>query len=699
MTLLGLLEETGFPLGPDFLTALTEAGADPERLALVSREHGAKERADSACIPLIGESWRQALDHPAADQGIAFLSTAAPPQPFWLQILQNAAAAYPDCGAISPLWGDFLPAWTEAELPTRNALLWAQKDKIVLETEDCAEHCLYLSPRAVRHLRQAPPDLRLRNAGAFLRRQGFSPLVHGNLFLPSLAQGSRKLPDSPALLQWRHVIGDQLRQGVFFRHSPGLDARPVQLHIIHSWGGGLEKWCRDFCAHDTERINLVLRSVGTWGAFGQVLELFSDLTDKGLLGSWTLGSPIRATDIHNAGYAAAIREIIDSFQVKAILVSSLIGHSLDALTTGLPTAQVIHDYYPYCPVISTFTNTLCRTCTSQDLASCHDSGAMHAFFDNIDDAEWTTLRQTYFDTIRERNVTLVAPTPAAKEHLETLDARYRDVAMTVIEHGNLPLGQAPSTVSIPTRDTANARPHVLLLGELRPEKGEKLFSRLLPALRKEADVFLVGCGDSAAAYAALPGVFTIRRYDRAELGSLLARINPDMALFLSVWPETYCYTLSEVWQAGIPPLAPNLGAFAARIKNRVTGFLCPPEMDRISSLIHELLHDPAELERVRVRIQHMKLKTAEDMTADYNALLHIGPCAPACARPRLYVPSQHLVMTQSISPGLPFYTYVSASRTYLRIKYKIFQKQSKIKQCIAGLLLSIFSILEKLIKK
>ena len=32
MTLLGLLEETGFPLGPNFLTALTEAETDPKHL-------------------------------------------------------------------------------------------------------------------------------------------------------------------------------------------------------------------------------------------------------------------------------------------------------------------------------------------------------------------------------------------------------------------------------------------------------------------------------------------------------------------------------------------------------------------------------------------------------------------------------------------------------------------------------------------
>jgi len=39
-----------------------------------------------------------------------------------------------------------------------------------------------------------------------------------------------------------------------------------------------------------------------------------------------------------------------------------------------------------------------------------------------------------------------------------------------------------------------------------------------------------------------------------------------LALFLSVWPETFCYALSEALQAGLYPLAYDLGAPAERIR-------------------------------------------------------------------------------------------------------------------------------------
>ena len=30
--------------------------------------------------------------------------------------------------------------------------------------------------------------------------------------------------------------------------QPGLDRKPVLLHVLHGWGGGAERWVRDFAA-------------------------------------------------------------------------------------------------------------------------------------------------------------------------------------------------------------------------------------------------------------------------------------------------------------------------------------------------------------------------------------------------------------------------------------------------------------------
>ncbi|WP_158802342.1 glycosyltransferase [Acidisoma sp. L85] len=46
----------------------------------------------------------------------------------------------------------------------------------------------------------------------------------------------------------------------------------------------------------------------------------------------------------------------------------------------------------------------------------------------------------------------------------------------------------------------------------------------------------------------------------------------EVALHLSIWPETYCISLSEVWQAGLIPIVTNIGALGDRVIHGVNGF-------------------------------------------------------------------------------------------------------------------------------
>lgn len=49
----------------------------------------------------------------------------------------------------------------------------------------------------------------------------------------------------------------------------------------------------------------------------------------------------------------------------------------------------------------------------------------------------------------------------------------------------------------------------------------------------------------------------------------------DVALNLSIWPETYCISLSEAWQTGLIPIVSDIGALHDRVENGVNGFTVP----------------------------------------------------------------------------------------------------------------------------
>ena len=61
------------------------------------------------------------------------------------------------------------------------------------------------------------------------------------------------------------------------------------------------------------------------------------------------------------------------------------------------------------------------------------------------------------------------------------------------------------------------------------------------------------------------------QYTPEELPNLLQQCH--VALFASIWPETFVLALSEVWSCGLIPVAPNIGAFRERITHGQNGFL------------------------------------------------------------------------------------------------------------------------------
>nr|WP_294915279.1 glycosyltransferase [uncultured Neokomagataea sp.] len=73
------------------------------------------------------------------------------------------------------------------------------------------------------------------------------------------------------------------------------------------------------------------------------------------------------------------------------------------------------------------------------------------------------------------------------------------------------------------------------------------------------------------------------RYDMGEIDALKAA---DVALNLSIWPETYCISLSEAWQNGLLPIVTDVGALGDRVEDGVNGFKVP--INRPSMVLERL---------------------------------------------------------------------------------------------------------------
>ena len=163
--------------------------------------------------------------------------------------------------------------------------------------------------------------------------------------------------------------------------TPTVDRPPVVLHLMHGWGGGLAHWVRNYIEADRGVEHLVLKPIGNWGSFGEGLLLHRSVDSNEPLRYWKLDHPIKATAVRHPQYDRIFRELLAEYRVDQVMVSSLIGHSLDALRHDVPTCLVLHEYYPFCPALNiSFEGQVCPSCDKHRLSACFQRNEHNRFF-------------------------------------------------------------------------------------------------------------------------------------------------------------------------------------------------------------------------------------------------------------------------------------------------------------------------------
>jgi glycosyltransferase involved in cell wall biosynthesis len=136
------------------------------------------------------------------------------------------------------------------------------------------------------------------------------------------------------------------------------------------------------------------------------------------------------------------------------------------------------------------------------------------------------------------------------------------------------------------QDPGADRPlRILLPGNIGLQKGLELIKQVKQLdTGNQLEFHLLGKGSQGLA----EHVVDHGSYSREQFSVRVAGIKPHIAVTLSIWPETYCHTLTECWSCGVPVLGIDLGAVGERIGMHGGGWLLPPGVDA-GALYAELL--------------------------------------------------------------------------------------------------------------
>jgi glycosyltransferase involved in cell wall biosynthesis len=171
---------------------------------------------------------------------------------------------------------------------------------------------------------------------------------------------------------------------------------------------------------------------------------------------------------------------------------------------------------------------------------------------------------------------------------------------------------------------------VAVIGAIGPHKGSALLDALVDRLQgTDIGIVVIGYTDSQLlqGWRALGRCYVHGPYVEAELSGLIAAYGVDVALFPNRLPESFSYTLSEAWAAGVPVIVPEDGALAERVSRHQGGWILPAGFSAADAaqLLQRLFAPAGAAERARVKSQigqrdPARIPTLTSMARDIDAL-------------------------------------------------------------------------------
>ncbi|HTZ70074.1 MAG TPA: glycosyltransferase [Acetobacteraceae bacterium] len=266
---------------------------------------------------------------------------------------------------------------------------------------------------------------------------------------------------------------------------------------------------------------------------------------------------------------AALLRLLRRLRPLEIEFHHLMGHHpalADLLgKLGVPTACWVHDYGWLCPRLALVTG---------DAKFCGEPPATHCA---PCVARWGQSFEPPVDAVslRDRSATILR---AAQRVM----VASTDVATRIRRH----FPGAPIQISPLEPDPPPAPPpppratplHVAVIGAIGMEKG---YDMLLACGRDAAArdlplrFTLVGYSIDDSPLLETGRIFVTGPFKAGEAESLIRGTGAALAFIPSIWPETWCFALSDAWAAGLPAIVFDIGTPAERVRRTGRGAVLP----------------------------------------------------------------------------------------------------------------------------
>ena len=326
-----------------------------------------------------------------------------------------------------------------------------------------------------------------------------------------------------------------------------------------------------------------------------------------------------AKEFHSSWLSYIYFDILINFNIDIVHIRHLINHSFDlpqvAKKLNIPVVLSIHDFYFLCPFYTLLdeNNEYCEAQCSNNNKNCFCP--MKSLSDINSKEIIPTWRENVLKMFSYVDIFVTTSEIVKDLFLSVYSDRniINNENFKVIEHGrdfpkiNRTLYEVPS----------EEKPIKILCpaNHLNIMKGSELIKKI-----KEEDKenrlefhFLGNCHDGIEEYGIAHGTF-----ERDEFYKKVEEIKPSFIGIFSIWPETFCHTLTEAWSCGIPVIGTNIGVIEDRILKNNGGWIIDKDNPKeIFNFIISLSLNKEDYFNQTKKIKEISLKDTYSMSINY----------------------------------------------------------------------------------
>lgn len=267
----------------------------------------------------------------------------------------------------------------------------------------------------------------------------------------------------------------------------------------------------------------------------------------------------------------------------------LIGHAPAmhdlASALGMKWDIILHDYVWFCPRICLI-GPNGHYCGEPALAGCVSCVAQQGALveEHLSVAELVAQSDR---ALREARQVI-----AGSNDLKRRMARHFPGLEISLQPFEAPLAPLEPRVSA---GTTRARKRICIPGAIGREKGYEIVLQLAEEAAKRdlpLDYVIVGYTIDDDRLMATGHVLITGEYKEDEATDLIREFDCSLGLIPSLWPETWCFALSNIWNAGLRAVSFDIGAQSERIQKSGQGAVVPLGMPvpLLSNLLLHLSH-------------------------------------------------------------------------------------------------------------